>query len=145
MTVVILVFALLGCMGLFAALRPEAYSRYLLAEYQRRALSGNFKVISFIGWIIFAICLAVVLAIPFQSRWRDVAPIASPFFLLVCAVAYAWWGVGLVRKPASFLEQAAAPWNRLPVRGVQGIGALLIFGACGFLYAFIRTTVALLQ
>jgi hypothetical protein len=144
MIVVILVFALVGCMGLFAALRPEAYSRYFLAEYQRRALSGYRKALSFIGWIIFWVCIAVVLAIPFQSHWRDVAPIASPLLFLVCAAAYVWWGVGLVRKPESFLERTAAPWNRLPVRGVRGIGALLLLGACGFLYGFIRAAAALL-
>jgi hypothetical protein len=145
MIVAILVFALVGCMGLFVALRPEVYSRYFLAKYQRKALSGKFKALSFTGWLIFGVCLAVVLAIPFLSHWRDFAPIASPIFFLLCAGAYAWWGVSLVRKPGSFLERAAAPWNRLPVRGVQSIGVLLLLGACGFLYGFIRTTTALLR
>jgi|ERR1700730_14748640 hypothetical protein len=36
----------LGCMGLLAALRPEACARYFLAESQRRALSSNLKELS---------------------------------------------------------------------------------------------------
>ncbi len=141
----ILIFAVVGCMGLFAALRPEAYSRYFLAGFQRRAVSGSLKALSFTGWIIFWACLAVVLALPFHSHWKNVAPIASPLFFLICTAAYVWWGVGLVRKPESFLQRAAAPWNRLPLRGTQCIGALLLLGACGFLYGFIRTAAALLR
>jgi hypothetical protein len=41
---------------LFAALRPETYARYFLAEYQRRALSGKFKALSLTGWIMFSVC-----------------------------------------------------------------------------------------
>jgi hypothetical protein len=49
----LLIVALAGCMGLFAALRPETHARYLLAEYQRRALSGKCNALSLTGWIIF--------------------------------------------------------------------------------------------
>lgn len=140
-----LVFALVGCMGLFAALRPEVYSRYFLAGFQRRALAGNFKALSNTGWIIFWGCLAVVLALPFQSHWKDVSPIASPVFFLVCAAAYVWWGLHLLRKPESILQKAAAPLNQLPVRAVQCIGAVLLVGAGGFLYGFVRSVATLLQ
>ena len=43
MIVVILVFALLGCMGLFAALRPEAYSRYLFGRTPAQGLIRQFQ------------------------------------------------------------------------------------------------------
>ena len=40
----LLLFGLVGCVRLFAALRPEEWTRYFLAEWQRRALSANTKV-----------------------------------------------------------------------------------------------------
>ena len=70
----LLIFALVGCMGLFAALRPEAYARYFLAEFQRRAVSRNLKALSFTGWVIFYGCLAVVLALPVPEQ---VGPLGS--------------------------------------------------------------------
>ena len=134
MLVPLLIFALVGCMGLFAALRPEAYARYFLAEFQRRAVSRNLKALSFTGWVIFCSCLAVVLALPFQSKWGLLAPVFSPLFFLVCAVAYVWWGVGLLRNPESFLKQTTEPWNRLPKWAVKCFGLLLLLGAVGFSY-----------
>lgn len=96
MLVPLLIFASVGCLGLLAALRPEVYVRYFLAEFQRRALSGNLKAVSFVGWVIFCGCMAVVIALPFQSKWSLLAPVFSPLFFLVCAVAYIWWS----RTPA---------------------------------------------
>jgi hypothetical protein len=95
MLVPLLVFALVGCIGLFAALRPEEYARYFLAESQRRALSSNLKALSLIGWVIFVGCMVVIVAIPFQSKWNLLAPVFGSLFFLVCAVAYVWWGIGL--------------------------------------------------
>jgi hypothetical protein len=45
-----LVFALAGCMGLFAALQIETYARYFLADYQCRALSGKCNALPLTGW-----------------------------------------------------------------------------------------------
>jgi hypothetical protein len=132
----LLIFALVGCMGLLAALRPETYARYFLAEYQRRALSGNFKGLSFTGWIIFSVCFIAIIVLPFGSRLNFLAPVFSPLFFLVCATAYLWWGVGLLRRPESFIGRLSQPWKRLPTWAIKGFGLLLLLGAVGFLYGF---------
>jgi p-aminobenzoyl-glutamate transporter AbgT len=137
MLVPLLIFALVGCLGLLAALRPEVYARYFLAESQRRALSGNLRALSFTGWIIFCGCMAVVIALPFQSKWSLLAPVFSPLFFLGCAVAYIWWGVGLLRNPESFLKRAIEPLSRLPIWAVRSFGSVLLLGAAGFLYGFV--------
>jgi hypothetical protein len=134
MLVGLLVFALVGGMGLFAGLRPETYARYFLAEYQRRALSGNFKALSLTGWIIFSVCTIAVIVLPFGNKLNSLAPVFSPLFFLVCAAAYVWWGVRLLRNPESFLKQTTEPWSRLPAWAVKGFGSLLLCGAAGFLY-----------
>lgn len=141
----LLVFALVGCMGLFAALRPEAYARYFLAEYQRRALSGNLRGLSAVGWIIFSVCTLAIIVLPFGSKLDFLAPVFSPLFFLICALAYLWWGVALVRKPESFLKRMNQPWNRLPAWAIKGFGALLLIGAVGFLYGFAVKIRALLR
>jgi hypothetical protein len=132
----LLIFALVGCLGLFAALRPEAYAHYFLAESQRRALSGKLRALSLTGWAIFCGCTIVVVAIPFHSKWSLLAPVFGPLFFLVCAVAYLWWGVGLLCYPESFLKQAPEPWSRLPTWVIKCFGSLLLLGAVGFLYGF---------
>jgi hypothetical protein len=118
---------------------------YFLAESQRRAVSGNLKALSFTGWVIFCSCLAVVLALPFQSKWGLAGPVFSPLFFLVCAVAYLWWGVGLLRNPESFLKRTTEPWSRLPTWAVKCFGSLLLLGAVGFSYGFALKIKALLR
>ena len=145
MFVALLIFALIACMGLLAALRPEAYARYFLADYQRRAFSGNFKVLSLVGWLIFSGCLIAGVVIPFGKKLIFFAPVFSPFFFLVCAVAYLWWGIGLLRRPESFLNRATEPWNRLPAWVLQCFGSLLLVGAVGFSYGFAVKIRALLR
>src|SRR4051812_41904332 len=110
----LLIFALVGCMGLFAALKPEAYTRLFLAEFQRRALSNNLKAVSLTGLLIFCGCMAVAIAIPFHEKWHIVAPVFTPLAFLVCSAAYVWWGIGLVRNPEAFLKRASEPWSRSP-------------------------------
>jgi hypothetical protein len=132
----LLIIALVGCMGLLAALRPETYARYFLAEYQRRAISGNFKALSWTGWIIFSVCTIAIIVLHFGSKLNFLGPVFSPLFFLVCAVAYVWWGVGLLRNPESFLKRTTEPWNRLPTWAVKCFGSLLLFGAAGFSYGF---------
>ena len=136
MLVPLLIFALVGCIGLLAALRPEAYARYFLAESQRKTLSSNLKALSLTGWVIFVGCMVVVLAIPFQSKWDLLAPVFGPLFFLVCAVAYVWWGIGLLRDPESFLKRTTEPWSRAPTWAIKCFGSLLLLGAVGFLYGF---------
>jgi hypothetical protein len=70
----LLIFALVGCMGLFAALRPETYARYFLAEYQRRALSGKFRALSFTGWIIFSVCTIAIISSSFRKQAQLLGP-----------------------------------------------------------------------
>ena len=141
----LLIFALVGCMGLFAALRPDAYARYFLAEYQRRALSGNLKGLSVTGWIIFSTCIISIIVLPFRSRLNSLAPVFSPLFFLVCTVAYLWWGVALTRKPDTFLSRTTPPWNRLPGWAVKCFGLLLLLGAIGFMYGFVVKVSALFR
>ena len=136
MLVPLLILSLVGLIGIFAALRPEAYTRYFLAESQRRALSGNLKAVSLVGWVIFGGCMVVIIAIPFQGKWNILAPVFGPLFFLVCATAYIWWGIGLLRDPESFLNRASEPWSRLPTWVIKGFGSLLLLGAMGFLYGF---------
>ena len=145
MFVPLLIFALFGCIGLFAALRPEEYTRYFLAESQRRAPSGNLKAVSSIGWVIFCGCIAVIIAIAFHSKMERSGPVLGPLLFLVCGGAYVWWGVGLLRNPESFLKRASGPWNRLPVWVVRGFGSLLLFGAAAFLYGFLSRIRVLLR
>ena len=73
----------------------------------------------------------------FHSELNVLAPIVGPLLLLVCAAAYIWWGIWLVRSPDSFLKRATAPLSRLPVWGVRAFGAVLLVGAIGFLYGFV--------
>lgn len=145
MLVPLLIFASVGCLGLLAALRPEKYTRYFLAESQRRALSGNLKAVSLAGWAIFCGCMIVIIAIPFHGKWNLLAPVVGPLFFLVCAGAYLWWGIGLLRAPKSFLQRVPEPWSRFPVWMVRGLGSLLLLGAAGFLYGFFARIIVLLR
>ena len=132
----LLIFALVGCLGLLAALWPETYARFFLAESQRQALCGDLKGLSFTGWVIFCGCMAVVIALPFQSKWSLLSPVLSPLFFLVCTMAYLWWGISLLRNPESFLKRASEPWSRFPTWAIKGFGSLLLLGAVGFFYGF---------
>lgn len=73
----------------------------------------------------------------FQSELNFLAPIVGPLLFLVCAAAYLWWGIWLVRTPDSFLKRATGPLSRLPVWGVRAFGSVLLVGAIGFLYGFV--------
>lgn len=99
MLVPLLIVAVVGCMGLLAALRPETYARYFLAEYQRRALSGNFKAVSLTGWIIFSVCTIAIIVLPFGSKLTFLAPVFSPLFFLVCAVGLCLVGSPTLAQP----------------------------------------------
>jgi len=66
MWVPLLLLAAFACVGLIAALRPEAFTRYFLAEYQRKALSGQLKFVSAFGWVFLS--GSVLLFIALTSR-----------------------------------------------------------------------------
>jgi len=145
MVVILLIVALVGCLGLVAALWPGTFTRYFLAQAQRRALAGNFKAVSFTGWIIFSVCMIAVLAFALQRHLHYLVPFVAPLLFLVCAVVYLWWGLGLLRHPASFLRRATKPWSRAPVWAVRVFGALLLLGAVALFYGFAAKVVAMLR
>jgi hypothetical protein len=136
MLIPLLIFILIGSMGLLAALRPDMYIRTFLAESQRRALSGNLRSVSLTGWVIFGGCVLTGIAFSLRNNLQALAPVVSPMLFLACAAAYFWWGIALLRRPESFLRRAVEPWNRVPAWGVKALGAVLIVGACGFSYGF---------
>lgn len=136
MWVLLLLFAVFACVGLVAALRPETYTRYFLAEYQRKALSDHLWFVSAFGWVFFCFSVLFFVAFSFKIEWNFLAPIVGPLLFLVCAAAYLWWGIWLVRSPNSFLKHATGPLKRLPVWCVRAFGFVLLVGAIGFLYGF---------
>jgi hypothetical protein len=121
MWVPLLLLAAFACVGLIAALRPEAFTRYFLAEYQRKALSGQLKFVSAFGWVLLSGSVLLFIPLTFQSQLNFLAPIVGPLMFLVCAAAYFWWGIWLVRTPDSFLKRATWPLSRLPVWGVRAL------------------------
>lgn len=99
MWVPLLLLAVFSCVGLIAALRPEAFTRYFLAEYQRKALSGQFKFVSAFGWVFLSGSVLLFIAFIFQSELTFLTPIMGPMLFLVCAAAYLWWVSGLFAVP----------------------------------------------
>jgi hypothetical protein len=62
MIAVLMVFGIVGFLGLLAAKRPHVFVRYVLADWQRERLEGNMAAVSWTGWIIFG-CAAFTLAV----------------------------------------------------------------------------------
>lgn len=145
MLVPLLILVLIGSVGLFAALRPEEYTRYFLAESQRKALFGNLKAVSSLGWAVFCACVAVFTAIWFHREWNILAPLLGPLFFLVCAGAYAWWGIRLLRDPELFRKRLSGFWSQLPAWVVRGLSSLLLLGTLAFLYGFLLKSRLLLR
>jgi type VI protein secretion system component VasF len=140
----LLILALVGSMGLLAALRPETYARYFLTKWQRSGASRNPRALSRTGWAIFGVCVFVIVALPLQKKWYLMSPFFGPLLDLVCASAYVWWGIGLLRSPESFLKRAGERWRRIPTWIFQAFGLLLLFGAAGFVYGFAASIKGLL-
>lgn len=140
MWVLLLFLVSFACVGLIAALRPEAFTRYFLAEYQQ-ALSGHLKFVAALGWVFVCGSVLVPITFFFHAKLNFLAPILGSVLFLVCAAAYLWWGFSLVRSPQSFLKRARGPVNRLPVWCVRAFGSVLLVGAMGFLYGFVRRLV----
>ena len=136
MWVLLLLLAVLACVGLVAALRPETFTRYFLAEYQRKALSDHLRFVSAFGWVSFSFSVLFFVTFIFQIDGNFLAPIVGPLLFLGCAAAYLWWGIWLVRNPDSFLKRATGPLKRLPVWCVRAFGSVLLVAAVGFLYGF---------
>src|ERR1039457_2663260 len=109
MWMVILTFAVTGLMGLYAALRPEQYTRYFLAKWQRERFEGHFDTLRWVGWVIFGGCvLAIVFALS-QSVRSGILPYRGVFeklMLLVFAAAWLWWGISLLLRPDAFLRRS---------------------------------------
>lgn len=63
----ILVIAVTGLMGLYAALRPEQYTRYFMAKWQRERIFGRFETLRWVGWIVFGGCVVMFLFVVLQS------------------------------------------------------------------------------
>jgi hypothetical protein len=86
MWVPLLLLASFACVGLIAALRPEAFTRYFLAEYQRKALSRQLKFVSAFGWVFLSGSVLLFIALIFQSELDFLAPIVGSllFFGLRC-------------------------------------------------------------
>lgn len=137
MWVPLILLAAFACVGLITALWPEAFIRYFLAEYQRENLSGQLRFVSALGWVFLSGSVLLFVALIFQSELNFLAPIVGPLLFLVCAAAYLWWGIWLVRSPDSFLKRATGPLSRLPVWSVRAFGSVLLVGAIGFLYGFV--------
>jgi uncharacterized protein YhhL (DUF1145 family) len=137
-----ILFALVGLMGLYAALRPEQYARYLLARRQRERISGNFKALSLTGWGIFIFCIVVVVGIVLQGLIRPYGAVLEAGLFLVVALAWLWWGISLLLRPDSFIRRANA---RLPLWVIKIFGIVLLLGAGKFVYEFVVRTRALLR
>ena len=137
-----ILFALVGLMGLYAALRPEQYARYFLAQSQRERISGNLKALSLTGWGIFIFCIVVVVGIALQGLIRPYGAVLDAGLFLVIALAWLWWGISLLLRSDSFLRRANA---RLPLWVIKIFGIVLLLGAAEFGYEFVVRTKALLR
>ncbi len=123
--------------GLFAALRPKVWCNCFLAEYQRKQVAGNIRIISQLGWVFFAVGLFVLACVVFPA-FASVVWTKLDFVLpAVVAVAYVWWGRGLFLHPERFLANATAPFNRIPPLAIKSFGILLLLGSVVFLYLFV--------
>jgi amino acid transporter len=143
--------ALLGlfcCLALFMALKPAAYSKYFLAEFQRRQSERDpdtfFKAISVVGWIMFGVFLLVLIGIAAHAGISRALPYLEVLFFLGCGIAYIWWGIGLFRRPELFLRHTP-PFDRLPLVAVKVLGVLLGIGAAEFLYGFVKRLIIILR
>jgi hypothetical protein len=134
---VILIFGVTGLMGLYAALRPEQYTQYFLAKWQRERFEGHFDTLRWVGWVIFGGCvLAVVFALS-QSIRSGILPYRGVFeelMLLVFAAAWLWWGISLLLRPDTFLRRSNVT---VPRWGVKVFGPVLLVGAVAFTCLFI--------
>jgi hypothetical protein len=68
MLIVVLPFGLVALFGLVAAVRPNEFCRYFLADFQREKIAGNMDAISRVGWAIFA-CSALVVIVSVIRFW----------------------------------------------------------------------------
>jgi uncharacterized protein YhhL (DUF1145 family) len=137
-----IIIAVVGLMGLYAALRPEQYARYLLAEKQRPTTSHELKVLSLTGWGIFAFGVIAVCGIALQGVIRPYGAVLDAGLFLVCALAWLWWGMSLLLRPDSFTKRAN---RRLPHWVIRIFGTVLLLGAAGFGYGFAVRANALLR
>lgn len=131
--IVLLVFAVIALMALYAALRPEQYARYFLAKWQRERICGQFNVLSWTGWIIFVGCIAAALFVVLRTTVQPYGAVLEMAMLLVFAIAWLWWGVSLLLRPDAFIRRTN---GRVPRWVVRLFGTVLLVGAANFGYQF---------
>lgn len=140
--IALLLIAVMGLMGLYAALRPEQYARYFLAKWQRRRVSGQFNVLSWTGWGIFVLCTVAALVVVIRTTIRPYGVVLEAGMFLVFAIAWLWWGMSLLLRPDAFITRTNA---RLSLWVVRMFGTVLVLGAASFGYEFIVKAHALLR
>jgi hypothetical protein len=128
-----IIFAAVALMALYAALRPEQYTRYFLTEWQRERISGNLRGLSLTGWGIFVFCVVVAIGFGWRTAIRPYSTPLEAGMLLIFALAWLWWGIDLLLRPESFIKRANARWPRWLVKA---FGLILLLGAVGFAYEF---------
>ena len=137
-----LIFAIVSLMGLFAALWPEKYARYFLTKSQREMMPADLKGLALTGWGLFIFGIVGVVAIAFPQVWVPHGKLIEVVMLLGISVAWAWWGIGLMRRPESFRRGTLARWS---VWGIKLFGVVLLIGAAGLACQFIMKVEALLR
>ena len=137
-----IIVAAVALMALYAALRPEQYTRYFLAEWQRERISSNLRGLSLTGWGIFVFCVVATIGFAFRSAIRPYSTLLQAGMFLIFALAWLWWGIGLLLRPDSFIRRANA---RLPLWVVRVFGIVLLLGAARFGYEFGVRAKALLR
>jgi intracellular septation protein A len=141
----ILVIAVTGLMGLYAALRPEQYTRYIMAKWQRERIFGRFDTLRWVGWIVFGGCVVMFLFVVLQSVRAAILAYRGGLeavTLLLFAGAWLWWGLSLLLRPDAFIRRTNA---RVSIRVVKVFGAVLLLGAVHFSYQLIAKVRSLLR
>jgi hypothetical protein len=132
-------------MGLYATLRPEQYTQYFLAKWQRERISGQFETLKWIGWLIFGGCVVAILFVVVQSVRAAIlasgGALGAVLFLMFAA-AWLWWGMSLLRRPDAFIRRTNA---HLPRWIVIVFGAVLLLGGIHFGCQFIVRVRSLLR
>jgi len=64
-------FVIVAIIGLLGALRPQVVVRYLLADWQRKRLSGNLHVVSWTSWGIFGCSVFTLIVMVIEDVIRS--------------------------------------------------------------------------
>jgi hypothetical protein len=141
----VLAFAVTGLAGLYAALRPEQYSQYFLAKWQRERISGQFEALKWVGWAIFGGCVAAILFVVLQGLRAAIfgsGGVLGAVMFLMLAAAWLWWGMSLLLRPDAFIRRTSTHLSRWIV---IMFGAVLLLGGIHFGYQFVVRVRSLLR